>query len=180
MAQLAPPLGEKLVEQVVAAMPAYRDLAAERAVKAWPAFSARVATEAESFAGDTEAMVRARSQQALERVAGRLSDDLKRDFPGLTPKRLEALTRRLHDVLLAEGVGLGTEVEAIIAREADRIATMLGRLPVEETAEQPETRLQKGSSGISVARVDRIRGLGGVDCRDGNTLFALRPFARPR
>ena len=26
---------------------------------------------------------------------------------------------------------------------ADRIATMLGRLPVEETAEQPETRLQK-------------------------------------
>ncbi len=143
MAQLAPPLGEKLVEQVLGAMPAYRDLAAERAVKAWPAFSARVATEAESFATDTEAMVRARSQQALERVAGRLSDDLKRDFPGLTPKRLEALTRRLHDVLLAEGVGLGTEVEAIIAREADRIAIMLGRLPVEETAEQPETRLQK-------------------------------------
>jgi hypothetical protein len=37
-----------------------------------------------------------------------------------------------------------------------------------------------GSSGISVARGDRIGGVGGVDCRDGNTLFALRPFARPR
>jgi hypothetical protein len=37
-----------------------------------------------------------------------------------------------------------------------------------------------GSSGISVARGDRIGGVGGVDCRDGNTLFALRPFARSR
>lgn len=143
MAEIAPPLGEKLVEQVVAAMPAYRDLAAERAVKAWPAFSARVATEAGSFAAETETMVRARSQQALERVAGRLSADLKRDFPGLTPKRVEALSRRLHDVLLAEGAGLGAEVEAIIARERERIATLLGRLPVEETAAEPETRLQK-------------------------------------
>lgn len=143
MAQIAPPLGEKLVEQVVAAMPAYRDLAAERALKAWPTFSARVATEAESFAADTEAMVRARSQAALERVAGRLSADLERDFPRLTPKRVEALARRLHDVLLAEGAGLGAEVEAIIARERERIAAMLGRLPVEEAAAEPETRLQK-------------------------------------
>ena len=46
-------------------------------------------------------------------------------------------------MLLAEGAGLGAEVEAIIARERERIAAMLGRLPVEEAAAEPETRLQK-------------------------------------
>lgn len=39
---------------------------------------------------------------------------------------------------------------------------------------------KNGSSGISVARGDRIAGAGGVDCWDGNTLCALCPIARDR
>jgi hypothetical protein len=58
---------------------------------------------------------------------------------------------------------------------ADGVAT------IAEKDGDPEAKIEKdGSSGISVARGDRIGGVGGVDCRDGNTLFALRPFARSR
>jgi len=143
METLGPPLGEKMVEQVLSAMPAYGDLAVERGMRLWPDLSARVATEVESFAVDTEALVRGRSEKALERVAARLSDDLKRDVPRLTPKRVEQLALRLHGVLLSEGAGLGEEVQATIKRERERIAAMLARLPVEEAATEAEVRLQK-------------------------------------
>lgn len=140
---IGPPLGQKLVDEVVGAVPSYSTLAIERGQKVWPELSARIAKEAESFAADTETMVRQRADKAVERVAEKLTADLKRDFPALTDERSVQLAKRLQEGLIIEGAGLGEEVEATIGRERTRLAAMLEKLPVDEAAREPESRLQK-------------------------------------
>lgn len=140
---IGPPLGQKLVDEVVGAVPSYSTLAVERGQKVWPELSARIAKEAESFAAETETMVRKRADKAVERVAEKLTADLKRDFPKLTDERSVQLAKRLQEGLIIEGAGLGEEVEATIGRERARLAAMLEKLPVDEAAREPESRLQK-------------------------------------
>lgn len=140
---IGPPLGRKLVDEVVGAVPAYSNLAIERGQQVWPELSARIAGETESFAAATETMVRQRADKAVERVAGKLTADLKRDFPTLTDERSVQLAKRLQEGLIIEGAGLGEEVEATIGRERARLASMLEKLPLDEAAREPESRLQK-------------------------------------
>jgi len=114
------------------------------------------------------------------------------------PETLFAACRRLAPAaVILEGYGI-TECSPVVAANR-RHLTKAGSIGaavrgVETLVVDPETlepgatgmllvrgrSIFKGSSGISVARGDRIWGSGGVDCRDGNTLFALRPFARSR
>lgn len=140
---IGPPLGQKLVDEVMGAVPSYSDLAVERGEKVWPELSARIAKEAETFAVDTEKMVRQRADRAVERVATKLAADLKRDFPKLSEQRCEQLAKRLEAGLITEGAGLGEEVEATIGRERARLAAMLETLPIDEAAREPDSRLQK-------------------------------------
>jgi hypothetical protein len=140
---IGPPLGEKLTAQVMNAVPAYGDLAMERGMKLLPVMSSRIASEAESFATDTEKMVRARSEEAMERVAKKLAADLQRDFPKLTEARVEQLAGRLRDGLVSEGAGLGEQVERTIATERQRLAGLLDKLPIADAMTEAESRLQK-------------------------------------
>ncbi|MFM8495552.1 MAG: hypothetical protein ACKOEM_08505 [Planctomycetia bacterium] len=140
---IGPPLGEKLASQVMGAVPAYGDLAMERGMKLLPEMSSRIATEADSFATDTEKMVRARSEEAMQRVARKLAADLKRDFPKLTETRVEQLAGRLRDGLISEGAGLGEQVERTIATERERLAALLDKLPIADAMTEAESRLQK-------------------------------------
>jgi len=141
--EIGPRLGQKLVDQVTGVIPKYGDIAAERGQKIWPVLSAKIATEAESFGNETEAMVQQRSEEALKRVAEKLSADLKRDFPKLTEQRVEQLAKRLHDGLVTEGAGLGEEVQATITRERQRLAALLDKLPVDDAMAESDARLQK-------------------------------------
>lgn len=140
---IGPPLGQKLADEVIAAVPAYSELAIKRGEKVWPELSARIAGEADTFAAATETMVRQRADKAVERVAARLVADLKRDFPKLTEARCEQIAKRLQAGLITEGAGLGEEVQATIGKERSRLEVLLAKLPIEEASLEPESRLQK-------------------------------------
>ncbi len=140
---IGPPLGQKLTDEVLGAVPAYGDLAIERGQKIWPDLSEKIAAEAQTFAADTEKMVRDRTDAAVGRVAARLSEDIRRDFPSLTEQRAEAIAKKLHQGLIEEGAGFGEEIEATIGRERARLSALLEKLPIDEAVKEPESRLQK-------------------------------------
>jgi len=176
---LGPPLGEKLTAQVMSAVPANADLAMERGMKLLPEMSSRIAGEAESFATDTERMVRARSEEAMERVAKKLAAELKRDFPKLTEARVEQLAGRLRDGLASEGAGLGEEVQRTIATERQRLAALLDKLPIADAMTEAESRLQKRFIHNVLLMVDRAVEEWPVDDEPGATPRAARPAAPP-
>jgi hypothetical protein len=140
---IGPPLGEKLAAQVMSAVPAYRDLALERGMRVMPALSAGIAKEVESFATDTEKAVKSRSDAAMRRVATKLADDLKRQFPTMTEARVDHLAQRLRDGLMSEGAGVAEELQRTMDHERVRLAALLEKLPVDAAMQQSESSLQK-------------------------------------
>lgn len=141
--EMWPPLSEKLINAVMDAAPTYGDLAMQRLTASWPKLEQKLLDESASFAEQLQTSVTRRSEESMQRVAARLSKDIKRDFPSMTEARVEALADRLKLGLLGEGAGLAEELQATIDQEQKRIEAMMAKLPVDEWAKQPEEKLQR-------------------------------------
>ncbi len=137
------PMSKKLVDEVRQAAPAYRTLAAERTSEVLPVLSDRVVAEFGSFAKDLEAMVKERSEEALQRVSAKLKTDLKRDMPSLTEDRISEIAVRIQERMIEEGGGVAEQLQASVVQERDRIGSLLSKLPVDETASASEADLKK-------------------------------------
>ena len=92
----------------------------------------------------------------MTRVAGKLTADLKRDFPKLTEARVDTLSKQLREGMIGEGSVVADELRATIAKEQAKIGGMLEKLPVAQTATQTEESLQKQFIHHVLLMVDAI------------------------
>lgn len=150
------PMSRKLIDEVMQAAPAYGTLASERAAKVLPVLSDRVVAEFGTFAEDMETMIKRRSEAAMERVAGKLKTDLKRDLPSLNDERIGEISATLHERLIEEGGGVAEELQATFMKEQDRISAMLDKLPVDKAAADREADLQKRFVHHALLMLDAI------------------------
>ena len=134
----------------------YGTLASERAAKVLPVLSDRVVAEFGTFAEDMETMLKRRSEAAMERVAGKLKADLKRDLPSLTDERIGEISATLNERLIEEGGGVAEELQATFLKEQDRISAMLDKLPVDKAAAEREADLQKRFVHHALLMLDAI------------------------
>ena len=151
-----PGLSKKLTDEVMEAVPEYSNLALARGTQLLPELSSRLAGEATTFAEDVEKTVRQRADDAMTRVAGKLTSDLKRDFPKLTEARVETLSKKLREGMIGEGSVVADELRATIAKEQTKIGDMLEKLPVAQMATQTEESLQKSFIHHVLLMVDAI------------------------
>lgn len=138
-----PGIQQRLVDEVFSAAPQVGTLVIERLGKVWPQLSERLIASLQSLGQDMETEVRDRSEAALRRVAAKLSDDVRRDFPAFTPERANAMCERIHDEVLADGGAFVGELEGVIKQEQEKVAALLARLPLGKVADLPEGELQK-------------------------------------
>jgi len=79
----------------------------------------------------------------MQRVGDKVAQDLKRQLPNMTERKLDAIEEKLRQSLLIEGGGIADGLKAKFERERERVEKLLTKLPVDEVARQPEEKLQR-------------------------------------
>jgi hypothetical protein len=138
-----PSIQQKLLDEVTAAAPAYTALAGEKAMMVLPELSDRVVDSLAKSGPEIEAAIRSRIEEAMQRVAKKVADGLRVDFPSFTPERATAITDRVHEELLADGSGFIDSLDVVIRQEQEKVLGVLGKFPVDAVARQPEEALHK-------------------------------------
>ena len=141
--ELWPSLSQKFVDSAMKAAPAYGEQAMERFEKVRPQIETMVVKESEQFASQLQASLLKKSEAGMQRVTDKVTQDLKKQLPKLTEKKLDAIEEKLRNSLLVEGGSVTDELEAKVAKEKQRVEKLLDKLPVDEVAKQPEDKLQR-------------------------------------
>jgi len=138
-----PALSQKLMDSAMKAAPVYGDLAMKRFEKVRPQLETMVLDETGSFGERLQKSLLKKSEAGMQRVSDKVAQDLKKQLPNVTEKKLDSIEERLRSSLLEEGGGLAEELQAKVMKERDRVEKLLAKLPVDEVARQPEEQLQK-------------------------------------
>jgi len=138
-----PSLSQKFMDSAMKAAPAYGEQAMQRFEKVRPQLEAQVLKESEQFASQLQANLLKKSEAGMQRVTDKVTQDLKKQLPKLTEKKLDSIEEKLRNSLLIEGGGIADEIEAKVEKEKVRVEKMLAKLPVDEVAKLPEEKLQR-------------------------------------
>jgi hypothetical protein len=138
-----PSLSQKFMDSAMKAAPAYGELAMQRFEKVRPQLESMVLDETGHFAERLQANLLKKSEAGMQRVSDKVAQDLKRQLPQLTEKKLDTIEEKLRSSLLIEGGGIAEELEAKVMKERERIEKMLAKLPVEQVAKESEEKLQR-------------------------------------
>lgn len=151
-----PSIQQKLLDEITVAAPTFTTLAGERAMEVFPELSDRVVNSLATVGPELEADIRSRSEEAMRRVATKVTADLQRDFPSFTPERATAITERVREELLADGSGFVDSLDGVIKQEQEKVLGVLAKFPVEAAASQPEEALHKKFIHHVLMMVDAI------------------------
>lgn len=138
-----PPLSQKFVDSAMRAAPAYGDQALKRFEKVRPKIEEMVLQESGQFAERLQQTLLKKSEVGMQRVTDKVAQDLKRQLPKVTEKKLDEIEEKLRSSLLVEGGGIADELQAKFIRERDRVEKLLTKLPVNDVAKLPEEKLQR-------------------------------------
>lgn len=141
--QVWPQLSQKLVDSAMRAAPAYGEQAMQRLEKVRPQLENMLLQESEQFSQRLQANLLKKTEAGMQRVTDKVTQDLRRQLPKLTEQKLDSVEEKLRNSLLVEGGGIADELEAKVAKERQRVETLLAKLPVEQVAKQPEETLQR-------------------------------------
>ena len=138
-----PSLSQKFMDSAMKAAPAYGEQAMQRFEKVRPQLESQVLKESEQFASQLQANLLKKSEAGMQRVTDKVTQDLKRQLPKLTEKKLDSIEEKLRSSLLIEGGGIADEIEVKVEKERARVEKLLAKLPVDEFAKLPEEKLQR-------------------------------------
>ena len=138
-----PSLSQKFMDSAIKAAPAYGEQAMQRFEKVRPQLESQVLKESEQFASQLQANLLKKSEAGMQRVTDKVTQDLKRQLPKLTEKKLDSIEEKLRSSLLIEGGGIADEIEVKVEKERARVEKLLAKLPVDEFAKLPEEKLQR-------------------------------------
>ncbi len=138
-----PSLSQKFMDSAIKAAPAYGEQAMQRFEKVRPQLESMVLKESEQFAAQLQATLLKKSEAGMQRVTDKVTQDLKRQLPKLTEKKLDSIEEKLRSSLLIEGGGIADEIEVKVEKERARVEKLLAKLPVDEFAKLPEEKLQR-------------------------------------
>lgn len=153
--QLWPQLSDKLTAAAMSAVPAYRDEALKRMQKLQPRLQKMLSDEATAMADRLPKVLQEKASASLDRVTETIAADVKREVPGLTPARVEAMSQQLVESLALESDKLQKMLGEISRKETDRIDLLLKKLPIAEAAKDSEERLQQRFMHHILMMVDR-------------------------
>jgi len=138
-----PPLSQKFIDSAVKVAPVYGDLAMKRFEKVRPQLEVMVMDESAHFAERLQANLLKKSEAGMQRVGDKVAQDLKRQLPNVTERKLDAIEEKLRQSLLIEGGGIADGLTSQFERERERVERLLAKLPVDEVSRQPEEKLQR-------------------------------------
>jgi len=152
---LWPQLSDKLTAAALSAVPAYRDEALKRMQTLQPKLQKMLTAEATAMADRLPKVLQEKASASLDRVTEQIAADVKKEVPGLTPARVEAMSKQLVEGLALESDKLQKMLGEISKQETDRIELMLKKLPVAEATKESEERLQQRFMHHILLLVDR-------------------------
>jgi hypothetical protein len=152
---LWPQLSDKLTAAALSAVPAYRDEALKRMQTLQPKLQKMLTAEATAMADRLPKVLQEKASASLDRVTEQVAADVKKEVPGLTPARVEAMSKQLVEGLALESDKLQKMLGEISKQETDRIELMLKKLPVAEVTKESEERLQQRFMHHILLLVDR-------------------------
>jgi hypothetical protein len=152
---LWPQLSDKLTAAAMSAVPAYRDEAFKRMQTLQPKLQKMLTAEATAMADRLPKVLQEKASASLDRVTEQVAADVKKEVPGLTPARVEAMSKQLVEGLALESDKLQKMLGEISKQETDRIELMLKKLPVAEATKESEERLQQRFIHHILLLVDR-------------------------
>lgn len=152
---LWPQLSDKLTAAALSAVPAYRDEALKRMQTLQPKLQKMLTAEATAMADRLPKVLQEKASASLDRVTEQIAADVKKEVPGLTPARVEAMSKQLVEGLALESDKLQKMLGEISKQETDRIELLLKKLPVAEVTKESEERLQQRFMHHILLLVDR-------------------------